>query len=347
MKPKLSLALFLCGLAGCSSGGAQSPTSPSTLIPASPVGVTAQPAGLGALSASMLPPFAIGPVVVFPDRSEPFRFRVELEDVYRGLGFQLTDTFVNIEGAVIWISEYLRYRLSACSHQDAINRVSSAIDNLNSPPPPECGGNAPFPDRQEPFNFRVAFLEAKYRDGLRMPISRLYVNAEGDVIWTMEYLRYRVGGCSHAEATNKVILDIRGGGPQPICAAAPPPPAAAPRAAFDVIPNPGTNVNAPQCSVRSSGGSNNRNVLLCTFDATSSTPRPGITSYSWNIDGQDSETNTSGERLQNTTIRCGGFGDPEVGVGAGTQKTVTLTVTSPGGTNSISKSVTFVKSAPC
>ncbi|MGH9383746.1 MAG: hypothetical protein ACRD2N_05620 [Vicinamibacterales bacterium] len=344
MKSKLSLAFFLCGLAACNSGGADSPTSPSTAATASPTGIVAKSAGLGALSTSMAPPFSLSPAVVFPDRSEPFRFRVELEDVYRGLGFPLTETYVNIEGAVIWISEYLRYRLSACTHQDAINRVFFGIDNLTTPPLPECGGNAPFPDRQEPFNFRVAALEPKYRDGLRMPIQRLYVNAEGDVIWTMEYLRYRVGACSHTEATNKVILDIRGGGPQPLCTGGTTHPNPPPQAAFDVIPDPGTTVNAPQCAVKSATvGGNPRNQLLCTFDARGSTPRGSITSYRWAFEGGDSETANSGDQLRNPALPCGQF----PGTALATEKTVTLTVTSPGGNNSLPKRVTFVKQGPC
>jgi hypothetical protein len=337
MKPKTSPLLLMCVLAGCSPGSMKSPTSP-----------TAAEAPRGAFATS-------GPLAFFPDRAEAYQFRLQLEDLYRSLGYPAGPTYVNPEGSVIWITEYVRYRTTGCSSQQATSNVNFMIDNLNSLPPPGCGGSAGFPERPESLTFRTAFLEPKYRDGLRTSLESLYVNAEGDVIWTTEYLRYRDSGCSHADATARVNQAVRNPnmGAPPDCggsgSTAPGPggPAPqAPQARFDVLPNAGTNVNAPQCSVRATGGNNNRNRLLCTFDATSSTPRPGITSYEWNIDGQDNQTDNDGERLQNTTLRCGSFGDPD-DVGKAFEKNVRLTVRAPGGTNSTQKSVTFIKTAPC
>ncbi len=343
MKPQTSLALMLFLVAGCSDHEAISPTGPSAI--ARPTGEAGfQPASSASPTSGPVS-FPIDLLAAFPDRREPVQFRTQLEDVYSARGAQRTETYVDIEGTVIWTTEYIRYRLSACSDAESINKVAFEIANLNSPGPPECGSVAPFPDRQDAYRFRTNFLEAQYRDVLRKPVQQLFVNAEGDVIWTMEYLRYRVGNCSHAEATAKVNMDISGAGPQPICSG-PSSPSVPPTAQFNVLPNAGTNVNASQCSVRATGGNNNRNRLLCTFDATSSTPRPGITSYEWTIDGQDNQTDNDGERLQNTTLRCGSFGDPD-DVGKAFEKNVRLTVRAPGGTNSIQKSVTFIKTAPC
>jgi hypothetical protein len=55
-----------------------------------------------------------------------------------------------------------------------------------------------------------------------------YVDAEGDVIWTQEYLRYRLSGCSHEDSYTKVFTQITGGGVPadctPIVVTPPPPP---------------------------------------------------------------------------------------------------------------------------
>ena len=336
MKFAACLLLSVGVLAGCGSNGPDSPTKPSAVA-------AAVPSSLSAL---------ISPLAAFPgDRAEVYQFRVQLEDVYRTEGYPTSPTVVNMEGAVIWITEYVRYRVTGCSHEDAINKVNFGIDNLNSPALPGCGLTVPFPERGEAYRFRTEYLEPKYR-AKGFSTQSLFVNPEGDVIWTMEYLRLRVGDCSHAETTNRVNVAVRTKTTPADCTSGsstptpPPQTGSAPVARFDVVPNQGTQVNAPQCSVRATGGNNNRNQLLCTFDATSSTPRPGITSYEWDIDGQDSQTARSGERLQNTTLQCGSFGDPSE-VGKATDKTVRLTVRSPGGTNTVPKSVTFVKSAPC
>src|SRR4029079_9713563 len=44
-----------------------------------------------------------------------------------------------------------------------------------------------------------------------------YVDLEGDIVWTQEYLRYRVSTCDHSTAIQKVFAQISGGGVQPDC----------------------------------------------------------------------------------------------------------------------------------
>ena len=39
-----------------------------------------------------------------------------------------------------------------------------------------------------------------YRDGLRRGSVASFVDIEGTIVWTQEYLRYRVNGCGHADA---------------------------------------------------------------------------------------------------------------------------------------------------
>jgi hypothetical protein len=288
--------------------------------------------------------------VAFPDRSEPYAFRLQLEGVYRDtLRAPLSPTFVNEEGAVVWTVEYIRYRLTGCSQEDTINKVMSGIDNLASPPQPDCGGDVPFPPRDEAVGFRKVALEAKYRDGLRAPLKQLYVNQEGDVIWIMEYLRHRIGNCSHAEAVEKVLIDInsiaagQGGSPQPSCVnvVVPVGPVVAD---FKVVPDAGTNVNAPQCAVRSG---NSENILACTFDASASKPQTGITQYRWEFEGKKMR-DTSNARLHGASVPCGSFG--ELGAfpdGSTTDKSVRLTVFTASGSDSEDRSVTFVRQGPC
>lgn len=48
-------------------------------------------------------------------------------------------------------------------------------------------------------------MEAKYRNDLRRPAQQLFVDPEGDIVWTQEYLRYRVENCSNQDATDKVL----------------------------------------------------------------------------------------------------------------------------------------------
>jgi hypothetical protein len=40
----------------------------------------------------------------------------------------------------------------------------------------------------------------KYRDGLRRSAVQSFVDIEGDIVWTQEYLRYRVNTCLHTDS---------------------------------------------------------------------------------------------------------------------------------------------------
>lgn len=146
--------------------------------------------------------------VTFPPRNEPFLFRTNLESKYRdGLRREATTSFVDIEGTIVWTQEYLRYRVNQCSHAEAVARVMRQIDGFGVQP--VCGSTATtaFPPRNEPFDFRSQ-LELKYRDGLRRGPTTTFVDPEGDIVWTQEYLRYRLNACGHAEAESKVFAQI-------------------------------------------------------------------------------------------------------------------------------------------
>jgi hypothetical protein len=157
--------------------------------------------------------------VSFPARNESLDFRTQLETKYRdGLRRGNSTTYVDSEGDIVWLSEYFRYRVNACSHSQAQTRVFAQIDNTGTFG--VCGtvssSSVAFPPRNESLDFRNA-LEAKYRDGLRRGPGQSAVDNEGDVVWIQEYLRYRVNGCSHAVAIDKVFAQIDGRGVQPVC----------------------------------------------------------------------------------------------------------------------------------
>lgn len=67
-------------------------------------------------------------LILFPSRADALQFRRELETKYQQMGRALAPTFVDLEGAVIWIQEYLRYRINACDHATATSKVVSQID---------------------------------------------------------------------------------------------------------------------------------------------------------------------------------------------------------------------------
>ena len=164
-------------------------------------------------------PTGSGVTVSFPPRDESFDFRNQLEAKYRdGLRRAPTPTFVDTEGDIVWTQEYLRYRVYQCTHQQAIDRVLTQIDG--NPAPGVCGnavaGAVQFPPRNEPLDFRNQ-LEAKYRDGLRRSPVSTTVDREGDVVWTQEYLRYRVNSCGHAVAVQDVLTQIDGHAAPPVC----------------------------------------------------------------------------------------------------------------------------------
>jgi len=196
-------------------GSKDTPTTPSAAVVA-PVAASpqaaAQPASAGALE------LGDRPAVAFPPRNESLMFRQRLEAKYREqMGRPAIETYVDLEGDIVWTQEYLRYRVNRCSHMEALNRVMSQIDGGGVPP--ACGEAPPgvteFPPRNEPYDFRQR-LEAKYRDDLGRGTVQTHVDLEGDIVWTQEYLRYRANWCGHLDSVEKVFTQIDGGGTPPV-----------------------------------------------------------------------------------------------------------------------------------
>jgi hypothetical protein len=99
-----------------------------------------------------------------------------------------------------------------------MEKIRTQIQGLGLPAvcglPP--GGTVPFPPRNETYAMRLE-LENIYKDELKRAPSQSAVDVEGDVVWVQEYLRYRLNGCSHDQATSRVLTQIGGGGIPPVC----------------------------------------------------------------------------------------------------------------------------------
>lgn len=227
--------LIACVMMTTACTGSSSPTAPTPSATTKPLESAVATASMDVSGAAMdalldrVFDYGAGAMaVVFPPRNEPLEFRNALEAKYRdGLRRGAVQTYVDGEGTIVWAIEYLRYRVSGCSHADAVSKVMSQIDGQGIAA--ECGSVtvATFPPRNEPLAF-MQQLEAKYRDGLRRSAGSSFVDVEGNIVWTQEYLRYRVSTCGHASAQQKVFDQIDGRGVQadctPIVVVAPPPP---------------------------------------------------------------------------------------------------------------------------
>ena len=209
----IAVVIAWLAAAGC---GRQEPA------PSTPIQLVAGPSAIASGSAAAIAAAAgeASAVIAFPPRNEPFAFRQELEHKYRdGLGRSLSSTYVDLEGDIVWTQEYLRYRVNQCDHATAEQKVFDQIDGRGIAPVcgnPPSGGVVAFPPRNEPYAFRQE-LEHKYRDGLGRSPASSYVDIEGSIVWTQEYLRYRVNRCGHAAATQKVLDQIDGKGIGPVC----------------------------------------------------------------------------------------------------------------------------------
>jgi hypothetical protein len=191
---------------GCSSSS--SPTAPSAVAARSETALAEATPG-----STMTVPGVYGPSdVTFPPRNEPLLFRTALESLYRdSLRRPAVQTFVDQEGTVVWTQEYLRYRVNLCSHTAAVTAVMNQIDGRGIQATCGSASTATFPPRNEPLDFMIQ-LEAKYRDSLRRTASPSFVDVEGNIVWTQEYLRYRVSGCGHDTSQQRVFDQIAGRG---------------------------------------------------------------------------------------------------------------------------------------
>lgn len=248
-------------ISGCTENR-RSPTAPSAVAQAVP-GSSERP-----LRFIVVPQGVTGLAVAFPPRNEPVMFREALNEKYRTRNEAVATSFVNAEGSVVWIQEYLRYRVNRCSHAEAMARVFRQLVN-QSDIAPVCGeqppGTVEFPSRAESKIFRDE-LEVRYRNMPGVIAQTSFVNIEGDIVWIQEYLRYRVNNCSHDVAQTKVFMQIDGLGVQPIDASCG---AEIPRAETVAV------ITGPKFEV-------NTNTLVPFSGLESHSNQGRIVSYSWN-----------------------------------------------------------------
>ncbi len=159
----------------------------------------------------------IPPEFAFPPTHETLAFRRILEDKYRdGLRRSSAASHVDLRDSVVWTRRYIRYRVQKCAHEDAVARIITQLEGRDVPP--VCGPtrDVNFPPRDEVVDFRRQ-LEVTFRDHLKKAPGLTHVDLEGDAVWTQEYLRYRVGNCSHLDAVERVMRQIDGGGVPQVC----------------------------------------------------------------------------------------------------------------------------------
>ena len=173
MRYVTGLVILIAAGMACSRGNdravVQSPTSPTAVAETTI-------AYIGGVS---------GPMdVLFPGRNESFMFRNDLETKYAsGLGRAAAGTAVDREGEVVWLQEYIRYRVNGCDHATAMSRVNAQIDGggaggICSAPPD--GVEVSYPPRNDVFEARRV-LETKYQQMGRQSASA--VDQEGAAIW--------------------------------------------------------------------------------------------------------------------------------------------------------------------
>jgi hypothetical protein len=274
MRYTTGLVILIAASMACSRNNdrvvATSPTSPTSAVAETTVTY------VGGVS---------GPMdVLFPARNESFIFRNDLETKYAtSLGRGTTGSFIDREGEVVWLQEYIRYRVNGCDHATAMARVLTQIDGgaaggICSAPPE---GVVNFPPRNEIFDARRA-LETKYQQ-MGRGLSATAVDAEGSAIWITEYLRYRTNACLHADAESKVFSQIDGGPVPPTCVTA-----------CSYVLNPaGLNTSWPASTVGFEVRPASESSVQCTWTATSTvpwltfasalSPGTGYTPFSYNI----------------------------------------------------------------
>jgi hypothetical protein len=75
---------------------------------------------LSEITAGGTQPVCGSEVLNFPPRNLPFEFQIRLEATYRDvLGRSQIMSFVDSEGANVWLAQYLRFRVSGCDHLTA------------------------------------------------------------------------------------------------------------------------------------------------------------------------------------------------------------------------------------
>jgi hypothetical protein len=236
--------------------------------------------------------------IVFPPRNEPNLFFGDLQALYRDQlhRTQTAPSYVDPEGENVWLTEYFRFSLNGCTHDQAVQKTLLEISTGGQQA--TCGAETPtFPSRDLP-NLFQAQLEATYRDVLHRSLLFSYVDTEGANVWLAEYLRYRVvGGCDHPTAESKVFTQILGGGVQPVCTNPVPPPPPPPPPPSQLVGS--FSVSNTPCIAAQSGN------VSCTFNGSASGGQPPYT-FSWTFTNPaNSQIITNTGQAVSPALGCG------------------------------------------
>ena len=224
MKPSSLVVTASTLLAVAACAGPERTAGPMTPSSArsggSQLGEVASTSGLPGLGGPSPDGDIVARAVSFPPRNEPLDFGTQLNNLYRdSLKRETVSAFVDLEGRTVWLQEYLRYRVNGCAHTEAISRVFSEIRGGGVPPMCTGAPTGPvsFPPRDQSLDFGMQLNEF-YRGSLNRTAVSTFVDLEGSIVWTQEYLWYRVNACGgHSDAVNSVFAQINGGGLQPVC----------------------------------------------------------------------------------------------------------------------------------
>lgn len=201
MRYLIGTALALAFTVSCSRGNER----PIADAPSAPSAVTAIDAGPGGGVSRPMD-------YTFTSSQDANQFFVQLETKYQaGLGRSSSaQTYVDLEGVVVWIQEYVRHRANGCDHATSSQRVLAQIDG--GPVATACAtvaaGQFLVGTRSDVVEF-FRTLDAKYQQMGRGQRAS-FVDLEGQAIWYQQYLRYRASGCDHATAVAKVFEMIEG-----------------------------------------------------------------------------------------------------------------------------------------
>jgi hypothetical protein len=72
-------------------------------------------------------------LVAFPPRDQALAFALLLNLKYQQMARSQTLSFVDLEGAIIWLQEYLRYYTNGCDHETSIANTLTQIDGNPAP----------------------------------------------------------------------------------------------------------------------------------------------------------------------------------------------------------------------
>lgn len=247
--------------------------------------------------------------VPFTSRADVVTFRQQLETRYQQMNRGLVSTFVDAEGAAIWISEYLRYRTNDCDHATAVQKVLTQVDGNAAP--------ATCVPVFEACSYRFGAAQEVPAAGGNFSVSIHKLTGTGACTWTVTnsssfitnvdpttgegfgVVTFRVPQNNGALRSGNLRFDYTGGSItyQVVQTASPY------SVSFTLVDGFKSTGTTAECDIRST-------ATPCTF--TASANLPGAQTYNWRLVytyGIDKTiTQSSSSNIYTLTEVCGGAG---------------------------------------